>query len=106
MRRSRQSLLDHFFNVICVLFTLWFIAIGQHQGWSTLLTIGLLVIVSIPIALALLWLKLWLRLYFETSANAHCQHFRTRPTVHHCGHSFINALCSYGARDSRGISDW
>jgi len=64
MRRSRQSLLDHTFNAIGVLFTLWFIAIGQHQGWSGLLTIELLMIVSIPIALALLWLKLWLRSYF------------------------------------------
>lgn len=63
MRRSRQSLLDHTFNAIGVLFTLWFMAMGQNQGWSTLLTIGLLLIVSIPIALALLWLKLWLRSY-------------------------------------------
>ena len=61
MQQSRQTLLDYAFNAIGVLFTLWFIAIGHHRGWSTLLTIGLLVVVSIPVALALLWLKLRLR---------------------------------------------
>jgi hypothetical protein len=64
MRRSRATLLDHVFNAVGVLFSLWFIDVAQHKGWSTLSTIGLLVIVSIPIGLLLLWLKLRLRSRF------------------------------------------
>jgi hypothetical protein len=47
-----------------VVFTLWFIAFGHHRGWSTLVTIGLLTVVSIPVALTLLWLKLRFRSHF------------------------------------------
>jgi hypothetical protein len=61
MRGRRPDRYDYGFSILGVVFTYLLLVFAKEQGWTTLLSITALILVSIPVGLAFLWLKLRLQ---------------------------------------------
>lgn len=57
MPKPRSDRYDYAFSLIAMIFTFSFLAFANEQGWSVGLSIILLVALSLPVGLALAWLK-------------------------------------------------
>lgn len=57
MRKQRADRYDYAFQALAVILTFLILAFAREQGWSWLTSLGFLLVLSIPVGLALGWLK-------------------------------------------------
>lgn len=79
MRARRRTLYDYSFDLIGVVFTLWFIALADRNAWSLGWSILMLIAVSLPVALLLLWIKRRLALCVRKAPLPQCYRLQRRP---------------------------
>jgi hypothetical protein len=57
MRRRRPDRYDYGFSLLGIVLSYLFLVFAKQQAWSAWQSVGLLVVASIPVGLALGWLK-------------------------------------------------